>query len=466
MVASDLIDPASQPSVRTWRSRLRGYLARRTRQLLRVLLFLTIGILFFAAVLEGWRGSRLLGLPDVGDPFDVAEFRAFRVLQNQDAILLLRRAQAKLSRMPGMSNTVIRAGPVVGWSKTPPELRQWVIANRAVLEMFREAAERPDGIVHPADDRDPYDVVNLGQFAWLALLEASRLAEQGDVEGAWIWYRALIRMKGHLMRRGSIFQRYVGDRNLIDLRPCIAIWAADRRTTVPMLRRALDDIRANEPKPEWERLSLRVEYLRKIGELNEEWGWVQHGEPEDQHVRIGGEELPPYLSWIPYAVKRYLSAEPERSRRVVRLAFTNLLAHLEDTDPRHLKPAVGARLQRATRTTTVYFYPASAEGPAAARELAPKDLAKWFVGSRDAKVQFRFWPWPAIRTSERREHFTLVVMLAEELYQRDHGKPPPSSEALVGPYLDHLPGDGSDELDDGSAPTIGDGTTAGSAKSP
>jgi hypothetical protein len=338
------------------------------------------------------------------------------------------------------------------------------MANRAVLEVFREAAERPDGIVHPADDRDPYHVVNLGQFAWLALLEASRLAEQGDVEGAWIWYRALIRMKGHLMRRGSIFQRYVGDRNLIDLRPCIAIWAADRRTTVPMLRRALDDVRASEPKPEWEKFSLCAEYLRKMGDLDQEWGSVQRGEGKDQHVFIGGEELPPYLAWIPYAVKRYLSAEPERSRRVVRLAFANWLAHAEDTDPRHKKPAVGARLRSANRSSTVYFYALSAEAPAAARELAPENLAKWFVGSRDAKVLFRFWPWPAIRATERREYHALVVLLAGELYERDHGKPPPSDKALVGPYLDRLPNDGSDEVDDGTAPTVGDDKTAAAAK--
>ena len=82
---------------------------------------------------EGWRGASLLGLPDVGDPFDVAAFRGFRVPEDQDAILLLRQAQAKLSRMPGLPNTVMRAGPVVGWSKSAPELREWVMANRSIV---------------------------------------------------------------------------------------------------------------------------------------------------------------------------------------------------------------------------------------------------------------------------------------------------------------------------------------------
>jgi hypothetical protein len=46
------------------------------------------------------------------------------------------------------------------------------------------------------------------------------------------------------------------------------------------------------------------------------------------------------------------------------------------------------------------------------------------------------------------------VLLAGELYKRDHGTPASSDQMLVGPYLDELPDDGSAELDDGSAPTI------------
>ena len=52
--------------------------------------------------------------------------------------------------------------------------------------------------------------------------------------------------------------------------------------------------------------------------------------------------------------------------------------------------------------------------------------------------------------TERREYRALVVLLAGELYRRDHGMAPASDEALVGPYLDHLPSDGSEELDDGT----------------
>ena len=49
---------------------------------------------------------------------------------------------------------------------------------------------------------------------------------------------------------------------------------------------------------------------------------------------------------------------------------------------------------------------------------------------------------------DRRAHAYLVMMLAKELYRREHGSHPPSEEALVGTYLKSLPDDGSADLAD------------------
>ncbi len=291
--------------------------ARRTRQFLRVLLVFVIGLLFLAGALEGWRGTHLIGLPDIADPFDLAAFRSLRIPRDQDAFVLFRQAEQKLTRMPGLPSAVLRLGPVVNWPKVAPELRDWLMANRSVLESFKDAAERPDGIVHPGFGEEvQFHYVNIGEFAWLALLDASRLEDHGDMAGSWSCYRALFRMKVHVMRRGSLFQRYVTDRNLSALEQRLTAWAADRRTGVPLIRQALDVVLAGEPKPEWDAFSLRIEYIEKMHLLGQEWGWVQQGEDADQNVRIFGEDLPPNMAWIPYAAKRYVSAEPERSRRV------------------------------------------------------------------------------------------------------------------------------------------------------
>ncbi len=420
------------------------------------MLFLVLGLLFMAGALEAWRGASLIGLPNVGDPFGVAEFRSFQIPEEDDAIVLLRQAQEKLTRFPGLPSAVLRRGPSIGWSKAAPELRDWVTANRDLLKVFRAASERKDGIPHPGFDREIYYYYFVGEFAWLVLLEASRLEEQGDMEGAWIWYRSLFRIKLHVMRRGSVFQRFLADRNCSGLRPQIATWAANPRTSVPLLRKALADILAGEPSAEWDAFSLKIDYLEQMHEIDKEWGRVYWGTPEAQNVKVFGEDLPPNLAWIPYSAKRYFWNEPERSRRVLRLAFANWLSHAENSDPQLQKPAVRASFRGANRNTAVYFYPVDPKSPAIARKLTPESLAKWFVGTKDAKVLLHFWPWPAIRTTERREHRALVVTLADELYKREHGKPPASEEALVGTYLDRLPSDGSEELDDGSAETVSD----------
>jgi hypothetical protein len=458
MMTQNETAPSESTSTLSLRPRLRRYLARRGRQLVRVLIFLTIGLLIAAALLEIYRGASMIGLPDVSDPFDVAAFKAFRLPADQDAMVLFRDAEKKLTRMPPIKNSVRAQGPV--WSKAEPEVRDWAVANRHVLEIFRQASDRPDAIVHATfDGASRFQHLYLGEFAWLALLEGSRLEEEGDMAAAWTWYRAVFRMKVHVMRRGSAFDRYVAEQNCKVLRTRIASWAEDRRTTSPMLRQAIDDVKAGKPTPQGDAFSLKVDYLGLMEELEDEGGLVSHGDDEDQHVRIAGEELPPNLAESIYAVRRYYWNEPKRSRRVLRMAVANWLAHAEDKDPSHLKPAVRAVFSVWNHTTWVPFYQVGPGAPAAARRLAPDDLAERLVRTLDARLMLSSWLWTSIRTTERREYRELVLLLASALYERDQGRPPAREEALVGRYLDELPDDGSAELDDGKAPAVRDSKT-------
>ena len=457
MATTDSVHQAEQARAPSGRSRWRGYFAGRARQLGRALLAVVIGLLFVAGALEVWRGARMLGLPDIGDPFDVAAFRAFRVAESEDAFVLLKQAQAKLLGPAPHLPVALRGNGPDRWSGAAPELRDWLAAHRDVLELFREASEKADGILHRRVDRFDRDYyLYLDLFKRMALLEASRLEEQGDMAGAWRWYRAVLRMRVHVARRGTAFQRLIAEWNCNGLYQRIASWAADRRTSPPLLHQALDDVRACEPRPEWDAFSLKLDYLYMMDELDDEWGRVQDGSEEDRHLGFAGEELPPELARRVYAVRRYYANEPERSRRVLRLAFANWLDFVEHEHEANRKPAVRVTLQSGKRNATTFFYTVSRDAPAAARKVTPARLGEWLVSTRDARLLLYSWAWPSIRATERRVHRFLVVLLAGELYQRDRGTPAPSDEALVGPYLDHLPGDGSDELDDGQAPIITD----------
>ncbi len=109
-------------------------LRNRLRQLRRVTLALAIGLAVVATALGIWWSTSLNGLPDIGDPFDVAAFRAFRIPDDQNAFVFLRRAHEKL--------TPIR------WGEGPhPDDRKfsWSIADPnkyGCLDLMREI-ERP-----------------------------------------------------------------------------------------------------------------------------------------------------------------------------------------------------------------------------------------------------------------------------------------------------------------------------------
>ncbi len=155
-------------------------------------------------------------------------------------------------------------------------------------------------------------------------------------------------------------------------------------------------------------------------------------------------------------MRQYLDNEPERSRRVLRLAFANWPAHLNDQGPGRRKPPVRAVFSIQKVNTSLPLFAPAPDAPAAVRALSPNDLATWITTTRDVPHLLFEWPWPAIRSTERRDHHALVILLAEELYYRERGSLPPSEDALLGRYLDHLPDDGSSDVDDGTAQRVED----------
>ena len=134
-----------------------------------------------AAAFAIWWLTSLNGLPDIGDPFDVAAFRAFSVPDDQNAFTFLRRAEEKLTPSP--------ASLALSWSQADAKSRQWVEANRQAIELFQQGADQSDA-ANPAGE----SAVNVQRLALLVLLEGDRRQERGDTAGAWDCYRAVLRM--------------------------------------------------------------------------------------------------------------------------------------------------------------------------------------------------------------------------------------------------------------------------------
>jgi hypothetical protein len=448
-------------------SKLVQLLHKRLRQLLRVVVVLAACVAVAATALAIWWLNSLNGLPDIGDPFDVAAFRAFGLPDEQNAFTYLRRASEKLTPIVGMVDTN-GADPgdlKFSWSIANPTLREWAGANREAFELFQQGAELADAANPAGAPKD--DRFIDGRLISLALLEASRREESGDSAGAWVCYRAVLRTITHFRRRGSTIQRQQARGASRPLQRRLTDWATGPRTTISQLRTALKVVLENEPKPEWDLFAVKYGYLELMGALERPVPLSTQQEIEGEWtLRLGDMSLTPGMVRQLEAARRFLLREPERSRRVLRLLCANYLAQVDTRGRQPRKPAVLALLTAdpvTKRKFSIPLYPVGPEAPAGARALPRHDVAGWLITSLDARLRLLmgYDEWlPPVRArdrrtfADRRAYRDLVIMLATEIYRRERGAPPPTEHALVGTYLQSLPDDGSAELADGTTPTV------------
>ena len=91
-----------------------------------------------------WWVTQLIGLPDVGDPFEVEAFRAMTIPDDRNAFVLYR--QATTQYRPLKFSDTSPSTPLdfnMRWSKALPEVRRWAESNRDALNVFRRGLIDP-----------------------------------------------------------------------------------------------------------------------------------------------------------------------------------------------------------------------------------------------------------------------------------------------------------------------------------
>jgi hypothetical protein len=395
-----------------------------------------------------WWATQLMGLPEIDEPVDVQAIRSFRIPDESNAFMFYRRAADRLKPLKSSRGQVPVAINQLGpWPKDNEEAGRWVEENREAMEIFRRGTERPDALdLVPAYSGQSLTLIlALRSFQMLARLEAERLEKQGDMAAAWVWYRAALRSNYHIGLRGSVLVRTMTQSWQADHRGRLARWAADRRTTPALLRRALDDAVACGSFTPSESYRLKAEYPEAMRVLDSPENWGRYA----PLMRLQG--LVPFIQYLTTSEQaqamvdawRFWRREPERGRRLIRLAVANWLAFYDLPPDRRPRPVPG-------EFVSFDFYAFGPEAPANARVLSPEALDRWMETSPEAMSALRELDrLRTLRDQDRADHRALLVLLATELYRRDHGKDPPSPGALVGPYLQDLPDDGSDESQQG-----------------
>jgi hypothetical protein len=92
-----------------------------------------------------WWEAQLIGLPDVGDPFDVAAFRSRTIPDDRNAFVLYNQAAAQVKPIQGYFKRPKTSDELFArWSKADEDIRRLLAENREALAIFRQGTERPD----------------------------------------------------------------------------------------------------------------------------------------------------------------------------------------------------------------------------------------------------------------------------------------------------------------------------------
>jgi hypothetical protein len=432
MEKAGLLDVAIAPL--TWLERSKGW-KRRGLVVLYLAVLSTVGVL-------GWRGLSLWRLPDVGEPFDVERFGTVRVADSDNALPLYLEAQKRIKPLDAPQKALdSKAWKVDDWAGLDPELKRWVVESRPAIEPWLRAAERADALqVQPGEMRvtSILDATQkIRELAQLAIREGSRLEHDGDLEGAWRIYRAILRSSRHAGRHGGAMQRLVGHSVLVVARAPIGRWIEDPAVPPVLLRRAIDDVEACQAMTSPNSEMVRAEYFacRDALDRPEEWRKFDPEGPEGDAM---------WYNQFPILGKgrHFLLREPERSQRVLRLITAGLLAQCDR--PRLVRPKLFS--------SKYMIYEVDERTPPAVAAITPEELSKG--GDRSAFSTL----WTSINLVLTRIDFEqgifddLRVRMAGRAYEIERGKPAATYGDLLGHYLKALP-EGFEPGDAASTPS-------------
>ena len=398
-----------------------------------------LALTLFAApvVFRLWSLSQV---PDIGDPFDVAEFSQRDVPADQNAILVYEAALAKYDKV----NAAVESHPdqrgkypgiVFEQRKNTPEEREqisaWRIAQRDALLEWKRGTTFPLA-QHPLPMKDgesiwTANIIDLQRMFLLARLEAEEFEQQGDVATAWEWHLAGFRFSRHLGQRGTLLDRMFSKAMYLSTVDDIVRWAEHPAVSVAQLREALNEVRAVfATSAPWSDV-LKSEYVW----LNEQLSKMS--------LRELAEDAPSLFSREPNLSRQFrlwVVGDPHLMLCLQRQILANCLEEMD-------KPLTQRRTPASKSPLLFHPDPNSVAPP---NRLKPAEI-KFAIQRSIASLAF--WTSDSITNTvtsheEDGRQAVLEVVLALQSYRRDRGEFPAELNLLVPQYLDVIPVDPCD----------------------
>jgi hypothetical protein len=402
---------------------------------LRTILKRATAVLFVTGLLALFSGAlylRLNGPPrSVSEPFDVQSFASIYVPTETNAVVLFRQAAPKFTDqhafVAGRRSTESANfydnydASLADWTRANKDVRDWLELNRPAMELWKEGSQANDALDVPPREltiaSDSGLTMKTRSFARLAVLEASRLKSAGRLMAAWEWYRAALRTSRLIAMHTGSTPRLVGAGVYSMAAEAITPWSATSELTAQDLRRALRDVLAIEKMTPPTSDFLKAEYLAVWNSTD--WAQSQLGSVGTVFQLFGASE---------------------KARRSLNLIFANWLS--QASLPRFKRTPIHAGklplYELESLPTTIPNPPSPDEIQAACGMLArfrPDGMLLGFILPNSMIVIDAL-------DREQARRAALILTLALQLYDREHGDLPDDLQALVkAGYLPSIPPD-------------------------
>ncbi|MFN0055338.1 MAG: hypothetical protein ACKV0T_24595 [Planctomycetales bacterium] len=448
-----------------WR-RFRKYTARLSWW--HVAMLVSPLVLWFLATT--YRSSRLKGLPDVPDPFDIHSASEMEFDPVLDAFEHYRKAVAALVPLSSENQVELQAAMQRGWSGAPEWLRKWRHDNEGALQEFRLGSELPFAYYYQPGELTLTSDFSVGHrlhdLMELSRLETLRLLEGGDVRSAWSACRSAVRCSRQVGRYGGIDERLIGMSLYRGMIPTILLWASSPQLKEGTLMVAVNDLKAMRRTTAIPSDNLRAEYLAfRRAMINPD------SVAEPLEYLVGGS------GWSTTSVGLYFAGEPEISRRVLKLAWTNWLSQCDRTSP-HRGAVLPGKLS--------LFLPLGNE-PAATRRIGTEEIEDWFrrtvladalmpnvsrfLAAHDTELAWQTLVETAVMLQYRRRQTKSLEAAVQRLTVQFKSDLPADPFALEGPLRIRIEPDlpetatlwsiGPDHIDDDGLVEVPEGGTKG-----
>ncbi len=357
-----------------------------------------------------WREWQLVGLPDVGPPFDLQKYGTVDVPYEQNAFSLYAFVPSMLNGPSDRFEEVLQNG----WSEVTPELKAWLAANDNNLQLLKDGSDRPLSVLGQPNEQSFRTFVNVTthrSLSRLARLKAIQLQHEGQVRQAWEWCRIAFRHSRHVGRLDASINRSVGAALHSNACEAVVKWAGDSSVDAKLRREALRDVINDYKMTEPISTNLRSSYFETLHNINDNLPFRQK-DPETA------------VQFHPSVL--YLNHEPAVGARLINLVYANWLSEA-DVPLYEQSERQGGFLR--------LFESYDNNG------ISPQELEQRV---KNSVVAFAELPNPGVIDSVHREQARqarLEVVLAALLFHCEHARFPDSPQEFLGGYLSEWPFD-------------------------